>query len=474
MSVAAFTILPGVFLLAIGAYCMVAGVRSRNVWFGAIALFVLLMGLHQGLEFRAWLIEGAFPGRVSGEIPETTVNILGALIALHLVRSRITLERQVHELQEAEVIFRNVQDAIFGLRVAGAAPEVVHANPAFRRTFGRGRGMADGTALYEAVDPRFAEAVAGLVEDCRSERTMVERVVHVDVPATDSYWHVRVVPVGHAERAQRFVGTALDVTVRQREQHRREAQLHDERERAERANAAKSAFLARMSHELRTPLNAILGMAEIIRDRLMGDDLGRYSDYAADIHASSEHLLSLINDLLDIARLENERYEIRPEWLDTDDVLRHATRMVGVRAEHAGIALDADCRAPSLHADARALRQILVNLLTNAVKFTGAGGRVTLRTTRTPGDGLAISVTDTGPGIPPAEQERILEPFEQGRARLSSDHEEGTGLGLAICRQLMELHDGRLDLDSTPGEGTTVTIVFPPARVADTANAVGA
>jgi len=466
MSIVAFTILPGCFLLAIAVYCVAAGVRSRNPWFGVIAMFVLLMAMHQAFELRSWWVEGSFPERLMGELPETTVNILGAVIALHLVRSRVALQRQVRALEEAATIFENVQDGIFVLRMDDHGPVVARVNPAFRAAFGTGGDVRSEMRLTDALDPPVAGAIGDVVDECRRRQRPVERVVNLDQPEPDSHWHLRVAPLLRRGQVRHLVGVALDVTERQRSLKRREADLDDARVQAERANAAKSAFLARMSHELRTPLNAILGMAEVIRDRLMGDDPERYSAYAADIHASSSHLLELINDLLDIARLENERYELQPDWVDTADILHQASRMVGVRAEREGVALEADTSAPPLFADARALRQIVVNLLTNAVKFTSAGGRVTLNVTRTDTGELALTVRDSGPGIPHGEQARVLQPFEQGRERLSSDHQEGSGLGLAISRQLMTLHDGALHLDSAPGEGTAVTITFPPERVA--------
>ena len=241
------------------------------------------------------------------------------------------------------------------------------------------------------------------------------------------------------------------------------------RDQAANANAAKTRFLSTMSHELRTPLNAIIGMAEVIRDRLLGNDIERYAGYAEDIHASGGHLLELVNDLLDMSRLEAGRYDLNPERLDTAEVLRGCARMVEPRAEQAGVGLSVTHEAPPVLADERALRQVVLNLMTNAVKFAGEGGRVAVTARRTDAGDLAIAVSDTGPGIAADDLERVLHPFEKSEDRLSSDHQEGTGLGLAISRQLMLLHDGELHLDSTPGEGTTATAVLPAARVLDDA-----
>jgi len=239
------------------------------------------------------------------------------------------------------------------------------------------------------------------------------------------------------------------------------------RDQAAAANAAKTRFLSTMSHELRTPLNAIIGMAEVIRDRLLGNDVERYAGYADDIRASGGHLLELVNDLLDMSRLEAGRYDLNPERLDTGEILRGCARMVETRAQQAGVTLSVTREAPPVLADERALRQVVLNLVTNAVKFAGEGGRVTVTARRTDAGDLAVAVSDTGPGIAQDDLERVLHPFEKSEDRLSSDHQEGTGLGLAISRQLMVLHDGDLHLHSTPGEGTTATAVLPAARVLD-------
>ncbi|SDF57674.1 Signal transduction histidine kinase [Limimonas halophila] len=464
MSVAVFTLLPGVFLIGIGVYCVVASVRTRTAWFAVVAVFVGLMAVHQAFELAAWLETGVFPNPIKGEIPETTVNLLGAAIALHLVRSRMALQRQLREREQAETIFQTVQDAIFVLRAAGDGLVVERTNPAFRAAFLRGDDPGTGVPLAQMVAAGVAAAIEPVVGEVHADAA-AERVVQLDVPEAGSYWHVRIVPVPGRRGPTRFVGVARDVSRQMWEQHRREAHLEDERVRAERANAAKTSFLARMSHELRTPLNAILGMAEVIRDRVMGDDLDRYSTYAADIHTSSEHLLALINDLLDMSRLDSDRYELDPRRVDTAEVLRHAGSMVQAQADRAGVHLDVAAEAPPLLADERALRQMVANLLTNAVKFTEAGGRVRVRAATDAAGWLAITVADDGVGIPPEDQARILEPFEQGRERVSADRAGGTGLGLAICHKLMRLHDGELHLDSTPGAGTTVTLRFPPGRV---------
>jgi signal transduction histidine kinase len=233
------------------------------------------------------------------------------------------------------------------------------------------------------------------------------------------------------------------------------------KQRAEAANMSKSQFLANMSHELRTPLNAIIGFSDMMKGQLLGP-IGsvRYIEYARDIHSSGTHLLSLINDVLDMSKIEAGRYTIHPEPLDAAEMLRTCERLVRVRASEAGVALGiAAAQELPLSADARALKQILLNLLTNAIKFTPSGGSVSLSAGRE-NDGIVFRVADTGCGIPAEDLPRIGRRFEQVDNALTRKG-EGTGLGLALCRALVDLHGGTLTLESTVGVGTTVTVWLP-------------
>jgi two-component system cell cycle sensor histidine kinase PleC len=224
---------------------------------------------------------------------------------------------------------------------------------------------------------------------------------------------------------------------------------------------SKSQFLANMSHELRTPLNAIIGFSDMMKGQLLGP-IGsvRYIEYARDIHSSGTHLLSLINDVLDMSKIEAGRYTIHPEPLDAAEMLRTCERLVRVRASEAGVALGiAAAQELPLSADARALKQILLNLLTNAIKFTPSGGSVSQSAGRE-NDGIVFRVSDTGCGIPAEDLPRIGRRFEQVDNALTRKG-EGTGLGLALCRALVDLHGGTLTLESTVGVGTTVTVWLP-------------
>ncbi|WP_341898181.1 ammonium transporter [Ferrovibrio terrae] len=236
---------------------------------------------------------------------------------------------------------------------------------------------------------------------------------------------------------------------------------------AEEASNAKSAFLANMSHELRTPLNAVIGFSEILTNELFGH-LGdpRYKDYASDILASGRHLLSLVNDLLDHTRIEAGRVELHDVEMDVHEHAEAALRLMRERASAANVSLRGDFPEllPYLLADERAIRQMLLNLLGNAVKFTPAGGSVSLAVQQE-GDGrLAITVSDTGIGMKREDVPRALEPFVQLHHHMNKAY-GGTGLGLPLVQALMRLHGGSITIDSREGEGTSVTLRFPRSRV---------
>ncbi|MBN9532028.1 MAG: hypothetical protein J0H10_01545 [Alphaproteobacteria bacterium] len=234
---------------------------------------------------------------------------------------------------------------------------------------------------------------------------------------------------------------------------------------AETANASKTAFLANMSHELRTPLNAILGFSEIIAQECFGSvGSPRYKEYAGDIHSSGAHLLSLINDLLDVAKIEAGRMEIEPNPLEVRRTFETALKIMSMktREKRQELLIDVDVDAPPLIADERALKQILINLVSNAIKFTPEGGRIVVVGGLAPGGDFQIMVEDNGPGIPQEKLDRIFKPFSQVDNRYDRQA-GGTGLGLALVRGLAELHGGRAWLESEPGKGCRAFVVLPSA-----------
>ena len=360
--------------------------------------------------------------------------------------------------------------------------------------------IADGLALFDAEDRlilhnrkftaifpflaqqrplagmRFEELVrlslaAGAISDPKAsanpEGWVVERLrLHqnplfgaLDLRLADGRW------IEVKERrtdAGGIVGVWSDIT----ELQRREAAVIEAKNVAELANRAKTTFLANMSHELRTPLNAIIGFAELLTMQINGP-LGsdRYIGYARDIGASGEHLLNLINDILDLTRIEAGGMEIRDEPIRCADLIESSLRFVRDQAARAGLAVVTRCAAdlPRLRGDPRKLRQVLINLLSNAVKFTPRGGRIRIEAERTADGGLLLLVGDTGIGMAAHDIEQALTPFKQIDNSVARKY-EGAGLGLPLARNLVELHGGTLELTSELGRGTVVTCRFPPAR----------
>jgi len=254
----------------------------------------------------------------------------------------------------------------------------------------------------------------------------------------------------------RLVGALRDA----RAQRAREAELEEARIKAEQQNAGKSRFLANMSHELRTPLNAIMGFSDIMRQRLFGPMSDRYAEYADLIHESGTHLLELINDVLDMSKIEAERFELARETFDARDAIAAVLRLMRGQAERAGVTLRAELSIDPLEADAdrRAVKQIAFNLISNALKFTPRGGTVTV-VAQPFSEILEISVTDTGVGISPQDLARLGRPFEQ--AGDADNRQAGSGLGLSLVRAFARLHGGEMTMESVLGEGTTVTVRMP-------------
>ncbi|MBA4804610.1 MAG: HAMP domain-containing histidine kinase [Brevundimonas sp.] len=259
----------------------------------------------------------------------------------------------------------------------------------------------------------------------------------------------------------RLIAQAFDATA----QYARELGLEVARAEAEAREVGKSRFLATMSHELRTPLNAVLGFSDIMRQRLFGPVPDRYADYAESIHEAGGHLLDLINDLLDVSKIEAERYTLSRERFDAREVVSAAMALVRVNADDKGVALSGllPSEPVDVLADRRALKQIALNLLSNAVKFTPAGGGVTV-SLETRGDGIEIVVADTGVGIAVEDLQRLGRPFEQAGG--PEQRRQGTGLGLSLVRAFAELHGGAMSIESTLGEGTAVTVRLPVAVAA--------
>jgi two-component system cell cycle sensor histidine kinase PleC len=338
----------------------------------------------------------------------------------------------------------------------------------------------------------FAMAVVGVAANAVSTRTLPAATMMSTLPVTLTVaitlaglggtlnWSLAALAVGgeifFVYLARQLHASELDTVMHQAEKDALISELEEAREmseearrHAEQANIAKSQFLATMSHELRTPLNAIIGFSEVLKSELLGPHkVPQYKEYAGDIHASGQHLLNLINELLDLSRIEAGKYELNEEAVSLIDIAEDCRRMIELKARAKGIELTASYgnNLPRLWGDERAIRQVILNLLSNAVKFTPQSGKVSLVVTRSGDGGQLIAVRDNGPGIPESEIETVLSSFGQG-SLAQKTAEQGAGLGLPIVQKIMELHQGRFDLFSKLRFGTEVIATFPRARVMD-------
>ncbi|MFJ6023261.1 sensor histidine kinase [Brevundimonas sp. NPDC092305] len=330
------------------------------------------------------------------------------------------------------------------LAAYGAPPPALAIDPLFEEGLVGAVLLQDRPAVLGALT-RAASGQENAV--VFSPRTAMDRRIRIGLKRLDD------------RNGPRLIAHAEDFTA----QYVRELELDTARAEAEAREAGKTRFLANMSHELRTPLNAVLGFADIMRQRIFGPLPDRYAEYVQNIHQAGGHLLDLINDVLDVSKIEAERYVLSRETMDAREVLSGAMALVRVGADEKGVILSAVLPTEPLDvsADRRALKQIALNLLSNAVKFTPAGGSVTL-SAEAIGDTLEIIVADTGVGIAGEDIDRLGRPFEQ--AGDAEQRARGTGLGLSLVRAFAELHGGTMSLDSTLGEGTAVTVRIPVMR----------
>ncbi|MBL6942677.1 MAG: PAS domain S-box protein [Rhodospirillales bacterium] len=281
------------------------------------------------------------------------------------------------------------------------------------------------------------------------------------------YWEeLQVFPIrSRAGNVKNFVAIMEDITERKHSEEKLILAMQE----AENANEAKSSFLANMSHEFRTPLNAILGFSETIKLRVFGPlENKQYGQYIDHIHGSATHLNQLVEEILDLSKIEAGQQDLNEVNVVIADLLRNCFALVNEQARKAEIRIEEniDEALPALFADERMIKQVMINLLSNAIKFTAKGGRVTVRAFVTDNNQITFEVSDTGIGISKEDYEKVFTVFGQAENILTRSH-EGSGLGLPISRRLVDLHGGKLELDSELGEGTAVTITFPPQRTHD-------
>ena len=321
----------------------------------------------------------------------------------------------------------------------------------------RGSGLLD--RVHVADRPAYLTALADAASR-RESRSTEFRVRRGPLEGAPSFiWlEMRCHPVElmSGEEAE-VVAVMRDVSARKEE----EQAITHARAQAERANLAKSRFLATMSHELRTPLNAIIGFSDLLREESLMIDARKRRDYARLINESGRHLLAVVNDILDMSKIETGNFEIFPEPVAATRVIGECCELLALRAQEAGVDLGVAIPAdlPQVIADKRALHQIMLNLVSNAVKFTDRGGKVAVAARAESGH-IIITVEDTGVGIEPEDLPCIGDPFFQARSSYDRRH-DGTGLGVSIVKGLVALHGGSIDVQSRVGEGTHVTVALP-------------
>jgi two-component system cell cycle sensor histidine kinase PleC len=378
------------------------------------------------------------------------------------------------ERDDAISLITSVFDASeVGIVVTDQDRHIVRVNDSFTRTYGWSRDELLSSDVTELITPDEREIARINHDDYirtgrRSSGEM--KLIRKDGSIANALYTTATLDLSQKRRFQ--VTTVMDITLRKQ----MEQTLHHAKEQADTASMAKSTFLANMSHELRTPLNAIIGFSEMILKETFGK-LGhdKYKEYLGDIHGSAKHLLEIINEVLDMSKIEAGRVELDEGNVDVAGLVQTVTRMLASRtfASNLKITTSAEKTLPALYADQRLVRQILINLVTNAVKFSNPGGTIEVKAGMLPSGQMEITVADHGVGIPRDKIKQAMEPFGQVNDDASRRHypAQGTGLGLPLAKAMAELHDGTLALESDTGRGTKVTVCFPAYRTVQPAPA---
>jgi cell cycle sensor histidine kinase DivJ len=452
-----------VWFALVPAEAALSGGRKAVVRAGLVAALVLL-----GVATTQAL--GALPvSRLTLPAWEITfVSMLAALVQAVLIAAAAQDRQRAADAAAAEgaAMYRFLADNAMDLITRHSSDgRIRFASPATTQLLGRLPDEITGLALGSIVHPDDMGAVqAALMESSYFGRAGAAEVRLRHKDGHHVWAEIRCRPASRAvgEPAE-IVAVTRDIS--ERKVHERA--LEDARDAALDASRAKSRFLANMSHELRTPLNAIIGFSEMMSREMFGSLGPRYQEYSRLVHESGSHLLDLINSVLDMSKIEAGKFELSEELFDLEETAQSAVRFLRIPAERAHVALVLDIApgARLVYADKRAVKQILVNLLSNGVKFTPPGGEVRVAAlVSNGGRGIEITIADTGTGISREDLERLGKPFEQVE-NAETRAREGTGLGLALVKSLSALHGGDAELTSALGEGTTVTVRLPYAAV---------
>lgn len=370
------------------------------------------------------------------------------------------------ERDDAILLLTSVFDVSeIGIVVTDHNGHIVRVNDSFVRTYGWSRDDLLNAEVAGLVTPDEREVAQKnhkeyITKGVRSSGEM--KIIRKDGSIANALFTAATIELSQKRRF--LVTTVMDITLRKQ----MEQSLRFAKDQADSANRAKSTFLANMSHELRTPLNAILGFSEMMEKETFGQ-LGhpKYKEYLGDIHMSASHLLEIINEVLDMSKIEAGRLELDEETVSIVEQIRSVTRMMASKAFGSGLMFieDYEDNLPIVFADQRLLRQVLINLVTNAVKFSEKGGKIYLSVHVLDDGRMEIVIKDEGSGIPRDKIKQALEPFGQVSDRAENTHKQGTGLGLPLAKAMIELHGGTLELVSDLGLGTAVYVYLPKERL---------
>jgi cell cycle sensor histidine kinase DivJ len=472
------------FAALIGYLAILTGgvVSPLVVWLVLVPAEAALTGGRQAV-LRAGLVAGvAFLGVVATEamgfLPVSRLtmplwqvyacSVVAALVQAMLIAVAAQDRQRAADAAAAQgaAMYRFLADNAMDLITRHSSDgRIRFASPATLTLLGRSPEELSGAAMQGLVHPEDLDAVqSALMESSYNGRagSAELRLRHRDGHFVWAEIRCRPAQVGLGEPAD-IVAVTRDISERKNHEYA----LVEARDVALSASRAKTRFLANMSHELRTPLNAIIGFSELMTREMFGPLSGRYQEYSRLIHESGAHLLDLINSVLDMSKIEAGKFELHEELFSLEDAAESAVRVLNIPAERAQVAVKLSVApgARLVFADRRAVKQILVNLLSNGVKYTPPGGEVKVLA-RTPDAGLGVEilVSDNGTGISRQDLERLGKPFEQVE-NAETRAKEGTGLGLALVKSLAQMHGGTAVIDSVLGEGTTVTVRLPHAAV---------